>query len=127
MNISIQGVTVAAFLLVNVGLSLDLAVTLHHKDRLLEHLYSARHGLWMELGFPIGWKWQPPKSEPISDKVAFTRYRFEWWSKREPAWLAEAPEIRDNYRRVSTGIKRWTYIGMPSLLVTAFVALILLR
>lgn len=80
------------------------------KDKLYERLYTDHPAIWESLGRPIGWQWRPPEAWY---SLSYMSTDFAWLSLTDPAWLAQAPELRDLFHQLRAGLRHWNFVAMP--------------
>jgi hypothetical protein len=99
--------------------------TLLRRDRFLVRLFSEHRDLWNALGGPRGWQWAPPRgARPPANSPSIY---FDWFSASEPSWLSAVPELLSDYRMVRAGIRRWTFVAMPTLVLAGIVFFSLIK
>jgi hypothetical protein len=85
--------------------------TLMLKDCLYERLYADHRDIWESLGRPCGWQWRPPGTWIAFPEIGTS---LAWLSLTDPAWLTQAPELRELFHAYRAGLRRWNFVAMPT-------------
>jgi len=93
-------------------------------DRFLRAVYRDHNDVWIALGRPCGWQWSPP------GRIAhpFSMFSFRWaWLRGDPDWLAQIPDLHDDFCELRRGFRRWNLRAMPIMVVMWLFVVLLSR
>lgn len=101
-----------------------LARTHWRQDRFLRGLHANHRAIWESLGSPRGWMWSPPGRTANP----FSMFSFHYdWLRHDPGWLAEAPELRENFQQLREGSREWIFRAMPIMVVSWILFFVIIK